>query len=331
MAEITVALVGGDRREIEVVRALLNCCNVRCFGLPQGDLPQDKGLCVAKGPAEALYGADVLILPMAGVNDQGRLFAPLYESTGEEIYLKSEDLAGLPQGAPVLVGRSSAYLRGLCNDWGLRLCEVAEHDMVAVPNAVPTAEGALALLLAETPITVSGMQVAVLGFGRVGEALAERLAALGAVVWVVNRGSRRRKKAEKLGFAVVDWEQWQDVLPKCNAVVNTVPTLLLGRSELARLPDGAFVLDLASGAGGVDFAAAAELGLRAEHALSLPGKVAPVSAGRILGAAYPRYLREICGLLIDDTGTDEAVYDTVYDKIGDKIGDGGEGYGNFGH
>lgn len=44
----------------------------------------------------------------------------------------------------------------------------------------------------------------------------------------------------------------------------------------------ALVIDLASRPGGVDFAAAAELGVRCVWALSLPGKVAPVTAGRYI-------------------------------------------------
>lgn len=292
MAEINIALLGGDKREIEVAAALLPLYRLRCFGLPERDLPQSPRLLAANSLAEALSGADAVILPMAGVNENARLYAPLCG----EITVRREDLAMLKSGTPVLVGVASAYLRGICTELSLPLFEVAEHDLVAIPNAVPTAEGALYILLRDTDITVNGMRVLVLGFGRVGEAVAIRLRALGAEVLVANRGERRTAKAESMGFAVAKWSNWQTRLADCDVVVNTVPTQVLGRVHLSRLTKGALVLDLASGAGGTDFAAAEDLGVRAVHALSLPGKIAPISAGRILGQVYPGYLATVCGL-----------------------------------
>jgi dipicolinate synthase subunit A len=65
-------------------------------------------------------------------------------------------------------------------------------------------------------------------------------------------------------------------------VINTVPALVLDRARLHDLDEGALVIDLASRPGGVDYTAAAELGVKALHALSLPGKVAPATSGKII-------------------------------------------------
>lgn len=75
-----------------------------------------------------------------------------------------------------------------------------------------------------------------------------------------------------------------------------MPAPVLGKDLLKALSPGALVVDLASGSGGTDFAAAADLGIKALHALSLPGKVAPKSSGQILGRVYPRLLVTVCGL-----------------------------------
>lgn len=296
-----LALIGGDKREAEVARLLAGCknCRVRCFGLPQGDWPQSENILVAEDVAVALRGADALLLPMAGAD-----------------WLTREALAGLVPGAPVLVGMASARLQGLCAGLGLPLCALAGRDEVAVPNAVPTAEGAIALLMAESDVTVSGMRVLVLGFGRVGEALAVRLRALGADVRVANRGDERQQRARAMGLSVVSWAAWPGELGLFQAVINTVPTMLLGRRELRQLAPGAPVIDLASGAGGVDWAAADELGVQALHALGLPGKVAPVTAGQILGRAYINCLRDEFGLAIEPA-----------EDYGDNLGEGGDAYG----
>ena len=76
-------------------------------------------------------------------------------------------------------------------------------------------------------------------------------------------------------------------------MINTVPARVLGMEELAALKEGALVIDLASRPGGVDMAAAATLGVRVEWALSLPGRVAPVSSGRYIKDTVYHIMEEL--------------------------------------
>ena len=73
-------------------------------------------------------------------------------------------------------------------------------------------------------------------------------------------------------------------------------TAKLGAGVLSRilekLPRGALVIDLASLPGGTDFAAAEELGLHAEHALALPGRCAPQTAGALIAQTVLAILEE---------------------------------------
>jgi len=289
MAEKIVALLGGDQRELTLLPSLKAAgLTVQAYGLPAASLPGGVKNCASI--AGAVQGAQLLLLPLPGVRDNGRLHAPFLEPPP---LVTAEDLAACPAGTPVMVGVASPYLRRLCQELRLPVHEIAEADEVAVPNAVPTAEGALQLTMQELPLTIQGLQALVLGFGRVGEALAQRLRALGADVVVANRGAERFAKAARQGFALYPWQNLRESLGRFDVVYNTVPALVLDKAGLLALRRDALIIDLASGAGGTDFAAAAELGLKALHALSLPGKVAPVSAGRLLGRVYPRLIRRI--------------------------------------
>ena len=71
------------------------------------------------------------------------------------------------------------------------------------------------------------------------------------------------------------------------------PGLDLGREELEDLKSDCLVLDLASKPGGVDLSAAGELGLTVIWALSLPGKVAPVTAGAAIKTTIYNMLHEL--------------------------------------
>ena len=76
-------------------------------------------------------------------------------------------------------------------------------------------------------------------------------------------------------------------------MINTVPARVLGEAELAELRPDCLVIDLASKPGGVDLDAAARLGKKVVWALSLPGKVAPVTAGRAIRTAIYNILSEL--------------------------------------
>lgn len=84
----------------------------------------------------------------------------------------------------------------------------------------------------------------------------------------------------------------EQLLPHFDAVINTIPAPVLGADQLRCLPRGALILDLASRPGGTDFAAARELGLRAEHALSLPARCAPETAGALVAHTVEVILQE---------------------------------------
>ena len=160
-------------------------------------------------------------------------------------------------------------------------------------KAVPTAEGAIQLAMEELPITLHGARVLVIGYGRLGRVLADRLAGLKARVSVAARRYADLAWAENCGYGVEHTGQLEGWLCGYDLVVNTVPVRVLREAELADLKPGCLVIDLASKPGGVDFDAAARLGVKAFWALSLPGKVAPVTAGKSIKTTIYNILTEL--------------------------------------
>lgn len=145
----------------------------------------------------------------------------------------------------------------------------------------------------ELPVTVHGARVLVIGYGRVGKLTAHRFAALGAKVSVAARRFEDLAWAEALGYGVEQTGRLVGWLCGYDLVVNTVPARVLSEKELRDLKPGCLVVDLASKPGGVDFDMAARLGVKAIWALSLPGKVAPVTAGRAIKNTIYNILSEL--------------------------------------
>ena len=67
-------------------------------------------------------------------------------------------------------------------------------------------------------------------------------------------------------------------LADMDLIINTIPDKVLDQAKLELIEKESLVIDLASKPGGVDFEKAGQIGIKVIWALSLPGKVAPVTA-----------------------------------------------------
>ena len=126
-----------------------------------------------------------------------------------------------------------------------------------------------------------------------GRLTAQRFQALGARVSVAARRYDQLAWAQAMGYGGEHLGQLKDWLCGYDLIVNTVPAQVLGRGELEAVKPDCLILDLASKPGGVDLGAAGELGLTVIWALSLPGKVAPATAGAAIKSTIYNMLREI--------------------------------------
>ena len=231
------------------------------------------GVCGPEGLAQARWA----LLPMSLTADGAAL---------EQL------LAEAKPGTLAFGGRVSEAAKAAAAAAGIELNDYLGREELARLNAIPTAEGCIGLILQNRRRTLWDSTVLVLGYGRCGQALAVRLAALGARVTVAARSPAQRALAMSQGLDAVSMEAADGLLETTDVAVNTVPAPVLGAARLKRLPKDALVIDLASLPGGTDFEAAKELGVRAIHALSLPARCAPVTAGQFVVRAVLAMLRE---------------------------------------
>ena len=283
--ELDIWLIGGDRRQVRLAGLLAeDGHSVHTLGLgpATGGVREERELTGA-----AL--ADCVVLPLPVAAPGGRLNAPLAE---EPLSLEGV-FAALRPGQIICAGRVDDATQAMARDRGLVLHDYFAREELAVANAVPTAEGAIQIALEELPITLHGSRALVIGYGRLGRALAPRLAGLGAKVSVAARKYADLAWAEGFGFGTEHTGELKGWLCGYDLVVNTAPALVLGKEELEELKPECVVIDLASLPGGVDFAAAKALGVKAVQALSLPGKVAPATAAAYLRSTICHILHEL--------------------------------------
>lgn len=162
-----------------------------------------------------------------------------------------------------------------------------------IPNAVPTAEGAIEIAIAETPFTIHGSKSLVLGYGKIGKILSKDLYGLGAQTYVEARKYADLAMIEGHGYEPLPLDNLKDHIHEFDIIFNTIPSLILDDEILAKVKKDALIIDLASKPGGIDFDAAKSYGLKVIWALSLPGKIAPVSSGAIIKDTIMNIIKEL--------------------------------------
>ena len=281
------AVLGGDMRQAKLAELLAaDGRSVSTFAIDKIRL--DSAITQETSLKDAVEAADCVILPLPVTSREGMLNTPL----SCDLFTTREIFAALSPKQIICAGKVDDATCELADTMGLEVIDYLKREELAVSNAVPAAEGAIQLIMEETPITVSHARCLVIGFGRIGKILCHRLHGLGAYVTASARKYADLAWIRAYGYEAEETPNIDQVLGEFDVVVNTVPARILDESRLRRLKAGCLCLDLASKPGGMDFSAASKLGVKAVWALSLPGEVAPVSSGGIIKDTVYNILNE---------------------------------------
>ena len=283
LSGIKIAVLGGDDRELILVNELVRMgATVVVCGFPREMVGH--GAFALNNPEEACKGAEVVILPLPGTSPDGVIRAVYSE---QELKLTEKAITAVAPRALIIIGSARDFLKKWIADRELDLLEVAEIDEIAILNSIPTAEGAIQIAMEETNFTIHGSRSCVIGFGRIGITLARALKSLGSEVTVVARNHGQLARAYEMGCKKAELSELNEIMHTVDLAFNTVPELVLSRSVLKYANPDVLIIDLATQPGGTDFEAANNYGLKAILAPGLPGKVASVSAGKILASVIP--------------------------------------------
>ncbi|AIF43980.1 dipicolinate synthase subunit DpsA [Virgibacillus sp. SK37] len=275
-------ILGGDARYLEATHLLADKgVDIALVGYDQHPFQQKNVQIV--DPDHFSYGhLDAVLLPVGGIDLNGEVEATYSDKT---IHLTKEMLIQTPEHCSVYTGAANIYLEQLTNQTNRKLIKIFQSEEMAILNSIPTAEGALHVAIEETATTVHNSNVMIVGFGRVGMTVARLFSAAGANVHVTVRNKTAAAKAYGMGLHSVWINDLQKEIKDIDICLNTVPAPILNKKVIANLKKDCVIIDLASAPGGTDFTYAKKQNIKAVHALGLPGKTAPKTAGKIIGEA----------------------------------------------
>lgn len=290
LSKYTVAVLGGDGREVECVRQLLSeGASVRTCGLPDGDGIEEASAHATV--AEAVQGAGIVICPVPLPHPDGAIFAP---NSAEKLYLDTDSLEGAVPGGVLITGKASALMQEASEKYGLKIREYEQDEELMVLRAPAVAEGAIRIAIEHTEVTLHDNPCLIVGFGKIGPALARTLAGVGARVTVAARNPLQRARAWEMGCTAVPLDQLATLASRSNVIFNIATAPLLDRAVLEGLDSHTLLIDLAAPPGGIDFDAARELGLTAIWGRGLGGR-APRTVGRVQWRGIKAILEEELG------------------------------------
>ena len=274
-----IAIIGGDQRYVHMIERLAhNRAQLFVVGFTDTSFSHAS---IQKCSLDNVpfHSLDAITLPVHGMDESFSVHQ--YFPPGN-ITLTKELLMQTPATCKIFSGTANNHLRQLCKKLKREIIVLYEIDSIAILNAKPTAEATLQLAMQHTIKTIHESHILITGFGKVAQAIAQLFQAVGAHVHIAARRQTDMATAKIRSFTPISFEQLNDALPKIDICINTVPHLIFTADVLDYMHQTTLLIDIASAPGGTDFTAAKSKGVQTIHALGLPGKTAPLTAGEII-------------------------------------------------
>lgn len=274
-----IAIIGGDLRIVKLAEMLSkDKYKIKIYALEKAEsLTKLQNIEQCNSIEEVINDVDVVIGPIPLSSNNIQINTPFSEKT---ILIK--ELAIKLKNKKFIAGNIKKDFYDLANNNGIEVIDLLEREELVVLNTISTAEGAIQIAMEETIKTLHGSNILVLGFGRVGKVLANMLKGIGANVYCEARKNSDLAWIKAYGYKTVHLKGLNEKLNQFDIIINTIPTLVLGRNELQYLNKECLLIDLASNPGGIDRDTAKKEGIKTIWALSLPGKVAPLTSAQFI-------------------------------------------------
>jgi len=283
----TFAVIGGDLRNLKLAEHLAeDGHSVKIFGFKNIEISPK--VTDATSLEEAIKDSDVVVGPIPCSKDEQTINCTFYNL---KIYI-DDVLRSMNKEQIFVAGFLSENIIHLCQNYELECHDILKREEMSVLNAIPTAEGAIQIALEEMPTTLHDSKVLVMGYGRIGKVLSKMLHGMGAKVYAAARKYSDLAWIETMGYVPIRTSEISTYLDTFDVIFNTIPHVVLEAKELRNVRKDSLIIDLASKPGGINFEKAKELGVKTIWALSLPGKVAPVSAARYMKDTIYNILNE---------------------------------------
>ena len=284
------AIIGGDLRITKLAEMLANEKNeIYVYGLEKSeDIKNKANIIQCDSIKKAIQNVEIVIGPIPFSSNGVTINAPFSE---KEISVR--EMMHAINAKVLIAGGISPDVYGMANDEYIEIIDIMKREELAVLNTIATAEGTIQIAIENTNKILHGSEVLILGFGRIGKVLARKLAGLSAKVTCAARKDEDLAWIQAYGHKATNINSIGENLRQYDIIINTVPHMILNQERLQYLKEDCLLIDLASNPGGIDKKAVKDRKFKFVWALSLPGKVAPITSAEFIKDTIYNIIKEI--------------------------------------
>lgn len=287
MKEFDFAVIGGDKRTAGMAQVLAQRgYSVICYGVME--CPMHENIQYAEEVQDAIANAPVILCGIPFEKEECLYFQekvmrmPITEL--QRMLRKKHKIFG---------GVIPGDFKRVCEKRNIGCFDYMQEEALTIYNAIATAEGAVLEALLHKNTQLHQSKALVLGFGRCGMVLADKLKGLSAMVTVCSEQSVELATAEALGFETLYFKHMPQFVERYEYIFNTIPAMVLDGECLRDMREDALVIDIASNRVGVDYNAADLLHREVLYCPGLPGKYASLScAERLVDFVLEKCIKE---------------------------------------
>lgn len=280
-----ISIIGGDLRIVKLADMLKeDGYEVYTYGLEQARTNNDIEKCASI--EEVATKSDIIVSSIPLTSDGININTPFSKDK-----IAISEVAKYIKGKTFIAGRIDEELYQKYSE--TKVIDLLKREELTVLNTISTAEGAIQIAMEESTKTLHGSKILIMGFGRVSKILSNMLKGIGAEVYCETRATVNCAWIKAYGYKPILLDELDNQLNQFDIIINTIPHVILDSEKLKLLKRDCIIIDIASNPGGVDRKAAKELGVKLVWALSLPGRVAPITSAEFIKETLENILKDI--------------------------------------
>ncbi len=274
-----IAVIGGDLRSVKLAKMLAKDENeIYVYGLEKADDMKDaENIIKCESVKKAVEKAEIVIGPIPFSSNGTIINAPY---SNNEITIR--ELMHNIHTQILIAGGIQPEVYLMTNNEYIEIIDIMKREELAVLNTIATAEGTIQIAIENTNTILHGSNCLILGFGRIGKVLARKLVGLSVNVTCAARKDDDIAWIQAYGYKSLNINELGEELNQYDIIINTVPHIILNEKRLEYVRNDALLIDLASNPGGIDKKSVKDKKLKFIWALSLPGKVAPITSAEFI-------------------------------------------------
>ena len=284
------AIIGGDLRIIKLAVMLAKEQNeIYAYGLDKSEeLKNNPRIKHCDTIKKAIQEVEIVIGPIPFSSNGKTINMPFSD---KEITIR--EMMHVINAKVLIAGGILPEVYEMANDEYIEIIDIMKREELAVLNTIATAEGTIQIAIENTNKIIHGSEVLILGFGRIGKVLARKLAGLSAKVTCAARKDEDLAWIQAYGHKATNINSIGENLKLYDIIINTVPHIILNEERLKYIKKDCLLIDLASNPGGIDKKSVKDNKLKFVWALSLPGKVAPITTAEFIKDTIYNIIKEI--------------------------------------